>query len=90
MALTTVGRLANGVEAPPALAAPLGPLADLSDLLGDNNALGADPGIVNGTPVGNGTTGVNGTLCSLANGSAAPLALAPAPLLFLGATPTRH
>ncbi len=84
MALTTVGHSANGVEAPLALAAPLGPPADLSDLLGDNNALGAGPGIVDGTPVGDGAIGINGALGSPANESTAPLALAPAPFPLLG------
>ncbi len=84
VALTTVGRSANGVEAPPALATPLGPPADLSDSSGDNDALGAGLGIVDGTPVGNGTTGINGALGSPSNGSVAPLALAPAPFTLLG------
>jgi hypothetical protein len=75
VALTTLGRSANGVEAPPALAAPLGFPTDLSDSLGDNNALGTGPGILNGTPVGDGTTGVNGALGSPVNGNVAPLAL---------------
>jgi hypothetical protein len=88
--LTTVGCSANGVEAPPALAAPLGPPANLSDSLGDNDALGTGPGVVNGTPVGDGATGVNGALGSLANGSAAPLALAPAPFTLLGSNAPRH
>ncbi len=88
--LTTVGRSANGVEAPLALATPLGPPANLSDLLGDNNALGAGPGVVNGTPVGNGATGISGALGSPANGSAAPLVLTPAPFTLLGAMPPRH
>jgi hypothetical protein len=84
VALTIVGYLADGVEAPPTLAAPLGPPADLSDSSGDNNASGAGPSGVNGTPVGNGATGKNGVLGSLANGSAAPPALTTAPTTFLG------
>ncbi len=84
VALTTVGRSANGVEYPPALAAPLGPPANLSNLSGDNDALGTGHGVVDGTPVGDGTTSVNGVLGSPANGSAEPLALAPAPFTLLG------
>ncbi len=82
--LTTVGRLANGVVDSPALAAPLGPPDNLSNSSRDNDALGAGPGIVNGTPVGDGATGVNGALGSPANGSAAPLAPAPTPFTLLG------
>jgi hypothetical protein len=84
VALTIVGHLANGVKAPPALAAPLGPPANLSDSSGDNNASGAGPGGVDGIPVVDGATGNNGTLGSPANGSAAPPALATAPTTFLG------
>ncbi len=84
VALTTVGRLANGVEAPLALAAPLGPPADLSNSSGDNDALGTSPGVVDGTPVGNGATSINGALGSPANWSVAPLALALAPFTLLG------
>ncbi len=84
VALTTVGRSANGVEAPPALAAPLGPPANLSNSSGDNDALGAGPGMVDGTPVGKGPTGINGALGSPANRRAAPLELAPAPFTLLG------
>jgi hypothetical protein len=75
--LTTGGRSTNGVEAPPALAAPLAPPADLSNSLGDNNALGAGPSIINGTPVGNNATGVNGALGSPVNGSAATTGTCP-------------
>jgi hypothetical protein len=84
VALTTVSHLADGVKAPPALAAPLGPPANLSNLSGDNNASGAGPSSVNGAPFGNGATGNNGALGSLANGSTAPPALTTAPTTFLG------
>jgi hypothetical protein len=88
--LTTVGRSANGVEAPLALAVPLGPPANLSDLSGDSNALGTGPGIVDGTPVGDGAAGVDDALGSLANGSTAPLAFAPAHFTLLGSNAPRH
>ncbi len=84
MALTTVGHSANGVEAPPALAAPLGPPANLSNSSGENDASGAGPSGVDGTPVDDGATGDNGALGSLANGSAAPPALNTALTTFLG------
>ncbi len=84
VALTTVGHLADGVKAPPALADPLGPPANLSNSSGNNNALGAGPGSINRTPVGNGATGNNGALGSPANKSAAKPALTTAPTNFLG------
>jgi hypothetical protein len=84
VALTTVGCLADGVEASPALAALIGPPADLSDSSGDDDASGTGTGGVDGTPDGNGTTGNNGALGSPANESAAPLALTTAPTTFLG------
>jgi hypothetical protein len=89
--LTIVGCSANRIEAPPASAAPLGPPAYLSNSSGDSDALGTGPSIVNGNPVGNGATGINGALGSPANESAAPLALAPAPFTLLGSgTPPQH
>jgi hypothetical protein len=88
-ALTTVGHLANGVEAPPALAAPLGPLANQSNSSGDNDALSAGPGGIDGILVGNSTTGDDGALGSPANGSVAPPALATAPTTFLGSIAPR-
>jgi hypothetical protein len=84
VALTTVGHLANRVKAPLALAAPLGTPANLSNSSGDKDVSGTGPGGINGTPVGNGATGDNGALGSLANGSAAPPALITAPTTFLG------
>ncbi len=83
-ALTIVGHLADGVKAPLVLSAPLGPLANQSDLSGDNDISGAGPGGVDGIPVGKGATGDDGTLGSLANGYAAPLALLTAPTTFFG------
>jgi hypothetical protein len=91
VALTTVGHSADGVEAPPALAAPLSPPANWSNLLGDNDASGAGRGGVNGIPVSKGATGDHGALGSPANGSAAPPALATVPTTFLGSdAPPRH
>jgi hypothetical protein len=82
--LTTVGHSTNGVESPPALAAPLGPPANLSNLLGDNNASGAGHSSIDGIPVGNSATDNNGALGSPANGSVAPPAPITTPITFLG------
>jgi hypothetical protein len=83
-ALTTVGLLADVINAPLALAATLGSPADWSDLLEDADATCADPGGVDGNPVGDSATGNYCALGLLANGSAAPPALVTAPAIFLG------
>ncbi len=83
-ALTTVGHLADVINAPLALAATLGSPADRSNLLEDADATGAGLGSVNGNPVGDGATGDNGALSLPANGSLAPPALVTAPAIFLG------
>jgi hypothetical protein len=80
--LTTNGHSADVINAPPALAATLGSPADQSNLLEDADAMGTGPSSINGNPVGNGTTGDNGTLGLPANGSVAPPALVTTPAIF--------
>ncbi len=82
--LTTVGHLADVINAPPASAATLGSLADQSDLSEDADAMGPDPSSINEHPVGSGATGNDGALGLLANGSTAPLALVTGLTIFLG------
>jgi hypothetical protein len=84
LAPTPIGHLAVGIDAPLASAAPDNLPDDRSNSSGDNNVAGVGPHDIDRYPVGNGATGYGRALGHLADGSAAPPALANAPTTFLG------